>query len=430
MNPRAEARGDRAGEGPPPPGPERDVPRAKRPGGGHPVRVIISGGWTGGHVFCALAILEALRRARPEVEVLLVGSRAGIEVGLAREAGVALETVWISGIDRKWTWRALARNLTLPVKAAVAWSQARRIVARFRPTVVIGVGAYASAPLVAEAQRLGLPTLIHEANALPGIANRLLGLGARVICLGTPEAAEHFRWSRARKVVTGTPVRCSVTAARTLSRTAARARAGLDPARRTLLVLGGSLGSRHLNDWVIQQQRAFGERDLQVLWQSGQAHHQACRARLTDDRRNNLHLVPFLDDMATAYAAADLVVAGAGALSVAELAALAKPAVFVPDRGVTDDHQTRNTARVEAAGGAVCLDDALDGRLFERVAALLVDDEALHALGTRLATLASPDAAARIVAEIGALCGEAWPPYGDDGDGPAGAARPRPVGVR
>lgn len=383
-------------------------------GGGAPLRVIIAAGWTGGHLFTALAIAEALRRRAPGVEVRLGGTRGGMEVALGRSAGLAVETVWLDGVARGRSVGATLRNAVLPLKLAVALWQARRILAGFRPDVAVGVGAYVSFPILAMAEWLGIPALLHEANAVPGLANGLLARGADVVCLGRAEAAPRFahalergwtsRGGRGGRVVhTGTPIRPEVAGAQGLTAKEARARLGLDASRQTVLVMGGSLGSAALNAWML----ADGHRLVvpgvrQVLWQCGRTHLTACRARLGSV--DGLHLVPFLDDMGAAYGAADLVVASAGAGTLAELAQLGKPALIVPDRGVSEDHQARNAEPLGRAGVAVWSDAGPPGAaLTARVRTLADDPAALDAAGAALARLARPRAAEAIAEEIVAL---------------------------
>jgi UDP-N-acetylglucosamine--N-acetylmuramyl-(pentapeptide) pyrophosphoryl-undecaprenol N-acetylglucosamine transferase len=359
-------------------------------------RVVIAGGWTGGHLFCALAIAEALRRRDPATQLVLVGARGGREEGLIRAAGFPVETVVAAPLARGHSLSALAQNGLLPLKLAVGGVQALRLLRSFRPDVVVGVGAYVSVPVVAMAQALRIPTLLHEANAQPGMANRLLARGAAVVCVGGEPAVAAFARA-ARVVVTGNPVRPAVASAVPWA-AAARARLGLDPARTTLLITGGSLGSARLNDWVLAHAAELTCDGAQVLWQCGSAHLAACQRRLGDAA--NLRLAPFLDDMATAYGAVDLVVAGAGASTIAELACLRKAAVFVPDPGVTEDHQTRNAEALRAAGASICDDASLGEGLVRQVRALLADAQQRRALGERLALLARPDAADVVAAEV------------------------------
>lgn len=361
--------------------------------------MVIAGGYTGGHIYCALALAEGLRKAHPRTEILLAGARGGLETRTAAAAGYPIATVWIDGIDRRRTPAGIARNLLLPLKVVVSQVQAGRILDRFRPHAVVGVGGYASAPVLAAAQAARVPTLIHEANARPGITNLLLGQKADRVCLGSALAATFFPAGRTR--LTGNPVRADLLAPVGIDARAARARLGLED-RRTLLVLGGSLGTSRLNRFMLGQQQRFAGHGLQVLWQCGPAHADACRAQL---RAPDVRLVPFLDDMPAAYAAADLVVAAAGAFTVAELGCLGKPAIIVPARDVSEDHQSHNARALVAQGLRVWLDDD-DDRLFAEAVALAADDGALLALGARMRGLARPDATAAVVAAIAGL----WAP--------------------
>jgi UDP-N-acetylglucosamine--N-acetylmuramyl-(pentapeptide) pyrophosphoryl-undecaprenol N-acetylglucosamine transferase len=369
-------------------------------------RILIAGGFTGGHLFTAVAIAEAIRRRAPAAEIRLGGTRGGMELGLARDAGLSVETVWLDGIARGRSLQALARNCALPVKLAVALGQARAVVERFRPDVVVGVGAYVSFPFVAMAQWRGVPTLLHEANAVPGVANALLSRWTDVICVGLADAGPHFPGvRRARRIVeTGTPVRPELAGARALTPAEARARLGLDPGRRTLLVVGGSLGSSALNAWMSQEGRRLGldhgldDQAMQILWQCGRAHLGDCRARLGD--APGVVLVPFLDDVGAAYVAADLVIAGAGAATLSELALFAKAALIVPDRAVSEDHQLANAQAVGRAGAAAWTDRALGAAFTARVRALWGDAEALQSAAAALARLGRPHADEAVAAEV------------------------------
>ena len=367
--------------------------------GSRPLRVVLAGGFTGGHIFCSLAIARALREASPETAIVIVGARGGMEIPIARAAGLDVETVWLDGLERRLTARAVARSLLLPVKVAVSLAQARRILRRFRADVVVGVGAYVSFPVLAMAASIGVPVLVHEANARPGVANQLLARVADVMCVGMAPAASAFPAAR-RVVHTGNPIRAELTAPLP-SVAEARRRLGLAPERTTVLVMGGSLGASRLNDWMLAVGGRLAASPHQVLWQTGRAHFDGCLAR--GGAREHVHPVPFLDDMPAAYAAADLVVAGAGAMTLSELTFLAKPAVIVPDRNVSEDHQTPNADVIRGHGGVVWDRPALDQQLTERVEQLLQDQLARRALGERMGALALPGAAARIAAEIAAL---------------------------
>jgi UDP-N-acetylglucosamine--N-acetylmuramyl-(pentapeptide) pyrophosphoryl-undecaprenol N-acetylglucosamine transferase len=361
---------------------------------GAPIHAIVSAGGTGGHVFCALAIARSLAEAQFGAEVLFVGARGEIGAAEARAAGFRAETVRVGGLARRISLRGLARAALLPAELLMGRVEARRIVREFAPDVVLGTGGAASVPVVREAQRRGIPTIVHEQNALPGVANRWLGRRAATVCLGFEAAARFF--SGRRTVATGNPVRSGLAP---LTAALARARFGLDLARPTVLVLGGSLGSRSLNDWAIREHGRLLAEGAQLLWQCGPAHEAACRARLEDPTR--VRLFGFIEDMAAAYAAADLVVSAAGALSIAELAALGKPAIFVPLPEATEDHQTENARALEAQGAGMWISAAdVPARLSGAVAGLLGDRARLLALGASMRRAARADANERIVEEI------------------------------
>ena len=330
-----------------------------------------------------------------------MGARGGMEIPIARAAGLDVETVWLDGLERRLTARAVARSLLLPVKLGVSLAQGLRILRRFRADVAVGVGAYVSFPVLAAAALVRVPVLIHEANARPGVANQLLARVADVVCVGVPPAASAFSAAR-RVVLTGNPIRAELEAPLPAA-AEARRRLGLAPERPTVLVMGGSLGASRLNDWMLAAGARLAGADHQVLWQSGRKHFDGCMARGGARPEIHLHLVPFLDDMAAAYAAADLVVAGAGAMTLAELSFLAKPAVIVPDRDVSEDHQAPNADVIRARGGLVWDQPTLDERLTDRIEGLLRDPSALRALGEGMGRGAQPGAAARIAAEITAL---------------------------
>jgi len=344
---------------------------------------LVAGGYTGGHIQCALAIAAALERAG--TTCILGGADGGPEVTAAASSGYPIETVWIGALERAVSARGLARNLKFLVQLALSRRQARRALLRIRPDVVVGVGGYPSAPFVLAAQSLGIPTVIHEANALPGLANRLLARRARVVCLGDGAAANYFP----KSVVTGNPVRPGLAA---VPQAAARARLGLRLEGQVLLVTGGSLGSTVLNRWMQRVGPRFSAAGVQVLWQCGRAH-------LATLRDATPALVAYLDDMAAAYGAADLVVASAGALTVAELAHLGKPAVLVPAPDVTEDHQAQNARTLAARGVPVCAAADVDAKLFDLVLGLLSDEERRRAAGAALAGSADSGAAERIAEE-------------------------------
>ena len=354
-------------------------------------------------MFCALAIAEELRSCFPATDILLVDADGDATRAVARRAGLPVESLAVSGIARGPGILKVARNLALPLKVFLSLGQARAILDRFQPDVVVGVGGYASGPMVVVAARAGIPTLIHEANVRPGVTNALLAREVSLVSLGFAQAGAAFPVGRT--LFTGNPIRSDVSTA--LVPGVARSAFGLAPQRKTVLVTGGSLGARRLNAWVLRYWSRLVARGVQVLWQCGPAHLSACIARLT--RADGVRLVPFVDDMAAAYAAADLVVTSAGALVLAELAALGKPAILVPDRDASEDHQRENALELQRQGVAVCHVGHTAGdtgdTLFDLVASVIDDPDRRRALGVRIARLGQPDAGARIVAQVARLAG-------------------------
>jgi UDP-N-acetylglucosamine--N-acetylmuramyl-(pentapeptide) pyrophosphoryl-undecaprenol N-acetylglucosamine transferase len=363
---------------------EDEAPRAPGLLPGAPARFLVAGGYTGGHIQCALAIAAALGRACPGALVTLAGARGGPEVPAARAAGYAIETAWIGALDR----RRLTPNLRLLVQLVVSRREAAQALDRVRPEVVVGVGGFPSVPFVLEAQRRGLPTLLHEANAVPGVANRLLGRRARAVCLADAAAARRF--PAGRTLVTGNPARPDLSRVPVAE---ARARLGLPAAGPVLLVTGGSLGSTVLNRWMRAAAAPLVAAGVAVVWQCGPAHEAALRAA-------GLAVSPvgLLGDMATAYGAADLVVAAAGALTLAELAALGQAAILVPAPDVTDDHQAANARAL--TGVPRLAPPEVEARLLPLVLELLGDPAQRRAIGAAFAAAAVPDAADRIAAEV------------------------------
>lgn len=363
-------------------------------GGAAAIRVVIAGGGTGGHVFPALAIKHAIVRCQPRAEVTFVGTRRGLEARILPAAGEQLELLWISGFSR----RHMLRNLTLPLKLLCSVGKSVMLLRRLRPQVVIGTGGYVMGPVLWAAQILGIPTVLQEQNSYPGLTTRKLAPKAAAVCLGFAAAKAHLRTQRFE--VTGNPVRADFGIA---DRTQSRAAWGLDRNYKTILVFGGSAGARSLNDAV---SAALEElcRTANVIWQTGTSGTpSAITPGVIQQATANRRLVvrEFITDMASAYAAADLAVCRAGALTLAELAVTGLPAILVPYPFAADDHQTANARAAVAAGGALLLpDNELTGaRLLDLVRATLEPEDRLQKMGERMRSLSRPDAADRI-AEI------------------------------
>src|SRR6266568_1674026 len=356
------------------------------------MRVLLAGGGTGGHLMPALALAQALREARPEVEPVLVGALRGIEAAVLPHHPFRFHLVPIEPIHRRAWWR----NLRWPLVAWRSWRAVGRILAAERPAVVIGTGGYAAGPVVLRAQRAGIPTVVVEENAFPGLTTRWLARAARQVHLGFPEARERLSPGKRTEVFTlGNPVRPPEPG----DRSAALAGLGLEPRRPSVLVFGGSQGARALNYAVAAALERRLLSDATVLWGTGGA-HAAALARYAVPGR--VVVRGFFDPMTEPYRAADLVVARAGAMTVAELCAWGKPSILVPLPSAAADHQAHNARALAEAGAAIYLPEErlTPYTLAQEVTALVADRSRLEALGTRARGRGHPDAAREVVSKI------------------------------
>lgn len=365
------------------------------------LRVIISGGGTGGHIFPAISIANAIREKQPEAEILFVGALGRMEMQRVPQAGYRIEGLPVEGFDRKRLWR----------NAAVLWKlmksrrQARKLLRDFRPNIVIGVGGYASGPTLDEAVRMGVPTLIQEQNSYAGVTNKLLAKRVNKICVAY-DGMERF-FPAGRIVFTGNPVRQNLLKQAPAKQEAQKA-FGLVPGKQTVLIVGGSLGARTINESVlgnlplVQQQTK-----VQFIWQTGKYYSEEIRAEL--DRRGkpaNLYVSDFISDMAAAYAAADLVISRAGASSISEFCLLGKPVVLVPSPNVAEDHQTKNALALVQKDAALYVKDAEARDMLLPLAINTVQDvERLAILSENIFQLAKPNAANDIAAAALELAG-------------------------
>ena len=361
-------------------------------------KIIISGGGTGGHIFPAIAIANAFRRRYPDAEVLFVGAEGRMEMERVPAAGYRIIGLPVSGLDRRRPWR----NIGVMRRLWVSLRRARTIVSGFQPDVAVGVGGYASGPLLRAAEAAGVPTLIQEQNSYAGITNKWLAKRAARICVAYPGMERFFP---AEKIVlTGNPVRKDLEEA-IHSHDEALKHFSLDPACKTLLVLGGSLGARTINEAVEVALPTLADLGVQLIWQTGRSYYDAIRSRVADLEPEPKRWVgPFITRMDYAYAAADLVVSRAGASSISELCLLGKPAILVPSPNVAEDHQTKNARSVADRGGAVMIADGEVRKLLpDALRRLFGDREQLKTLGLHSGQLAERDSDERIVDELVAL---------------------------
>lgn len=320
-----------------------------------PLRILVTGGGTGGHVFPAIAIADAIKRQQPDAEFLFVGAHGKMEMERVPKAGYPIEGLNIAGFQRGFSLESLRRNLSFPFKLISSAVRARLLVSQFAPHVVIGTGGYASGPVMRAAQQAGIPTLIQEQNSYAGVTNRLLAKKAARICVAYDGMEQYFP---AEKIIfTGNPVRQDLLEVQQ-KQAEGLAYYGLSPQKKTIAIIGGSLGARTLNRAMTENTTLLQEHpEIQVLWQCGrfyEAEYQSSAAA----QLPNVVLRPFIDRMDLLYAAADLVISRAGALSISELCLVGKPVVLVPSPNVAEDHQTKNAMALVDKGAARLVRDA------------------------------------------------------------------------
>ena len=357
-------------------------------------RILISGGGTGGHIYPALAIANAWMDKHPDSEILFVGAQGKMEMQKVPEAGYSIKGLPVAGLQRKLT----LANLSFPIKLWRSLRMASKIVKEFQPQLVVGVGGYASGPVLYAAQNKGIPTLLQEQNSYAGLTNKLLAKKAAKICVAYPDMERFFPKEKLK--LTGNPVRKDL-----LDLAGKREQGievfGLDPNRKTVFVLGGSLGARTLNQAMLKHMVDLEKEGYQVLWQSGKFYFKDMEVALEKAGLTHIHLREFIREMDLAYAAADVIVSRAGALSVSELCLVGKPVIFIPSPNVAEDHQTKNANACVKQGAAVLLADAdAVGKFKEYIDDLLQHEDKAQSLATAIKKLAMPDAANALVQEL------------------------------
>lgn len=365
---------------------------------GQPHKVIISGGGTGGHIFPAIAIAHALKRKSPGIEILFIGALGRMEMEKVPAAGFAVEGLPIAGFQRSFS----VSNLSLPFKVISSLMKASGIISRFQPSAVVGVGGYASGPVLFAASIKGIPTLIQEQNSYAGITNRILGRRADRICVSY-EGMEQF-FPKHKLVLTGNPVRRDIPGSGQ-KRKEALDHFSLMDTRKTILVIGGSLGARTINESILAHLNELVHGAVQVLWQTGNRYFDAIvNEESVKQLKDQVKVLKFIDRMDLAYAAADIVISRAGALSIAELCIAEKPAVLVPSPNVAEDHQTKNAMTLVKKEAALMVQDRAASVELAPVALQLLHDEALQQkLSVNIAALARPFADEAIADEVLAL---------------------------
>lgn len=358
-------------------------------------RLIVSGGGTGGHIFPAIAIADAFKRRHPDAEILFVGAKGRMEMERMPKAGYPIEGLWISGFKRELS----LDNLSFPFKLISSLCKARRILKRFKPDAVVGVGGFASGPTMRKATSLGIPVIIQEQNSFPGVTNKIVAPKAARICV----AYENMdRWFPKDKIViTGNPLRNNIVSQND-NRLDAVKSFGLDPEKPVILLVGGSQGALGINRGISAKLQMFKDNDFQMIWQTGKFYiEQATREIEALGLTDRVKPTVFIEKMDMAYAAADVVISRAGAMSISELSLVRKPVVFVPLPTAAEDHQTKNAQSLVNADAAVMVKNSeTEEQLLPVVFNLLKDNEKMLAMSENIAKFAKPNAAEDIVDEI------------------------------
>ena len=358
------------------------------------LRVIISGGGTGGHIFPAVSIANAIKALRPDAKILFVGALGRMEMQRVPAAGYEIKGLPICGFDRK----NLLKNFKVLYKIWKSQRMAKQIIKDFQPQVAVGVGGYASGPTLNKAAAMGIPCLIQEQNSYAGVTNKLLAKKAEKICVAY-EGMERF-FPAEKIILTGNPVRQALLDT-TISREDAIKSFGLDPTKKTILLVGGSLGARTINESVLQHLDLVRSSDVQFIWQTGKYYSAAIAVQLKGQDIPNLKVTDFISDMGAAYKAADLVISRAGASSISEFCLIGKPVILVPSPNVAEDHQTKNALALSTRNAAIYVKDAEAPATLLELAIKTVNDEAkLKSLSENVLKLALPDSADIIAKEV------------------------------
>ncbi|WP_378185507.1 undecaprenyldiphospho-muramoylpentapeptide beta-N-acetylglucosaminyltransferase [Aquimarina sp. W85] len=354
-------------------------------------KIILSGGGTGGHIYPAIAIANEIRHRYPNAEILFVGAKDRMEMQKVPSAGYTIKGLWISGVQRKLTWS----NLIFPLKLISSLLTSRKIIKTFKPNIAIGTGGFASGPLLRMAVNANVPTLLQEQNSYPGITNKWLAKSAHSICVAYSGLERFFPENKIK--LTGNPVRQDLL---DLSgkREKGSSKYGLSSNKTTLLVLGGSLGARRINQLIVSNLKFFADKNIQIIWQCGKLYFEEYK-KYTNNQDVQVH--QFIDTMDLAYASADIILSRAGAGSVSELCLVGKPVIFIPSPNVAEDHQTKNAQAIVDQDGALLVKEKDLDTTFQNTFKKLLEDSSLQKrLGETIQKLALPNATQEIVNEI------------------------------
>ncbi len=358
------------------------------------MRIVISGGGTGGHIFPAISIANAIKALHPEAEILFVGALGRMEMQRVPAAGYKIVGLPICGFDRK----NLLKNIKVLFKIWKSQRMAKKLIEEFKPMAAVGVGGYASGPMLNQAAKMGIPCLIQEQNSYAGVTNKLLAKKAEKICVAYDGMERFFP---AEKIIkTGNPVRQALLNTK-MSKAEATKTFGLDPDKKTILLVGGSLGAKTINDSILHHLDLVDQKDIQFIWQTGKYYNKQITEELKGKLPSNLIVTDFISDMGAAYTAADLVISRAGASSISEFCLIGKPVILVPSPNVAEDHQTKNAMALVNKQAAIFVKDSdAPDCLLEQAIKLIKDDDKLKNLSENILKLALPDSADIIAKEV------------------------------
>lgn len=361
------------------------------------IRIIIAGGGTGGHIFPAVAIGHALKKLNPSNEILFVGANGKMEMEKVPQEGFKIIGLDIAGFNRSNLWK----NISLPIKMLKSAIKARRIIKDFKPNVVVGVGGYASFPVLNAAQHIGIPTLIQEQNSYAGKSNKILAKKAKAICVAYEEMDKFF--PREKLIVTGNPVRKNIVNS-ALTREEGQAWLAMNSHKKTILIIGGSLGAKSINEALsIHLKEIVTTLDVQILWQTGKPYYETAKENVKGYEAT-VKVMEFIREMDYAYAAADIIISRAGALAIAEICIAAKPVLFVPYPFAAEDHQTSNAMALVTHNAAMMIKDVDVKTALLQKLKLLINDQAMQSImSSKLKSMAIKDADERIANEIIAI---------------------------
>lgn len=366
----------------------------KQSGNQRRLKVIISGGGTGGHIFPAIAIANTLKQKTPGIDILFIGAKGKMEMEKVPAAGYPIEGLWISGLQRKLS----IKNLSFPFKVIYSLIKASSIIRRFKPDIVIGVGGFASGPTLKVATNKGIPTLIQEQNSYPGITNKLLAKKVNKICVAYEGMEKYF--PKEKIVLTGNPVRREMIEI-SGKREEGRKFFGLSSDKPVILIIGGSQGALSINKSIQNNINRFLDKDIQLIWQTGKIFFESAESTIKNLKNNGITVFAFIDRMDYAYASADIIVSRAGAIAISEICATGKPTIFVPLPSAAEDHQTKNAKALADRNAALLVRDAdANEKLTETVLQLAEDKELQGELSRNIFKLARTNAAEKIAEEI------------------------------